>query len=98
MLGVQLEYFINKVIRFDHKDFMKAMKFDLGPILGDLGLWCLKDRLDNAKQRKDPDTKKKIQVCFDIIENYLADGFSKLGIEKKYNFMNKFGPKKCPGE
>ena len=67
---------------------MKAMKFDLGPILGDLGLWCLKDLLDNAKQRKDPDTKKKIQVCFDIIENYLADGFSKLGIEKKYYFMH----------
>jgi hypothetical protein len=60
MLGVQLEYFIHKVLRFDHKDFMRAMKFDLGPVLGELGQWCLKDLLDNAKQRKDPDMKKKI--------------------------------------
>ena len=98
MVGVQLEYFINKVLRFDHKDFMKAMKFDLGPVLGDLGLWCLKDLVDNAKQRKDPEMKKKIQVAFDIVEKYLSDGFAYLGLEKKYNFINKFGPKKCPGE
>ena len=49
MLGVQIEYFINTVIRFDHKDFMKAMKFDICPVLGDVGLWCIKDLLDNAK-------------------------------------------------
>ena len=96
MLGVQIEYFINSVLRFDHKDFMKAMKYDLGPILGDVGLWCIKDLLDNAKQRKDPEMKKKYQVAFDIVEKYNSNGFETLGIEKKYNFTNKFGPKKCP--
>lgn len=74
------------------------MKFDLGPVLGDLGLWCLKDLLDNAKQRKDPEMKKKIQIVFDIVEKYISDGFAYLGIEKKYYFLNKFGPKKCPTE
>ena len=49
MLGVQIEYFINSVLRFDHRDFMKAMKFDICPVLGDVGLWCIKDLLDNAK-------------------------------------------------
>jgi hypothetical protein len=42
--------------------------------------------------------KKRIQVCIDIIEKYLENGLDTLGDEKKYNFMNKFGPKKCPGE
>jgi len=42
MVGVQIQYFINSVLRFDHQDFLKAMKIDLGPVLGDLGMWSLK--------------------------------------------------------
>ena len=34
----------------------------------------------------------------DLIEKYLESGFGILGQEKKYNFLNKFGPKKCPGQ
>jgi hypothetical protein len=41
LLGVQTQYFIDSVLRFDHKDFVKALKFDLGPVLGDVGLWVL---------------------------------------------------------
>ncbi len=42
--------------------------------------------------------KKKLQTCIDIVESYLESGLDVLGQEKKYNFINKFGPKKCPEE
>ena len=32
----------------------------------------------------------------DIVKNYLEKGLDYLGKENKYNFFNKFGPKKCP--
>lgn len=31
-----------------------------------------------------------------MIEKYVENGMDVLGQEKKYNFMNKFGAKKCP--
>lgn len=87
---------VSQALRFSHKDFLKSLILDLGPILGDLGLWCLKCLLDVAKEKKDTDLKKKLQVCCDIVEKYLENGLETLGDEKKYNFLNKFGPKKCP--
>lgn len=50
MLGVQIQYLLQKVLRFTHKDFMKAMKEDLGPVLGDTGVWCLKQHHEMAKE------------------------------------------------
>lgn len=41
MIGVLTRYFIKQVLHFDHADFMKAMKEDVNPILGELGLWVL---------------------------------------------------------
>lgn len=32
---------------------------------------------------------------YDIIENYIENEFEILGLEKKYNFLNKYGPNKC---
>ncbi len=32
----------------------------------------------------------------EIIEKYMENELEVLGDEKKYNFLNKFGPKKCP--
>ena len=86
----------SQAIRFSHKDFLKSLILDLGPILGDLGLWSLKCLQDVAKEKKDNDLKKRLAVCIEIVEKYLENGLDTLGDEKKYNFMNKFGPKKCP--
>jgi len=77
---------------------MKALKIDLGIILGDLGLWALTQQLEVAKERKETELKKKLQTCVDIVEKYLEQGLDILGQEKKYNFTNKFGPKKCPDQ
>lgn len=96
MVGVQIQFMITQALRFSHKDFMKALILDLGPVLGDLGLWSLKCLQDVAFDKKDNELKKKIQVCYEIVEKYLENGLDTLKDEKKYNFMNKFGPKKCP--
>jgi hypothetical protein len=96
MVGVNLQYFLESVLRFDHPDFMKAMKFDLGPVLGDVGLWCIKCLQDQAKEQGNDELKKKYQVMADIIEKYLESSLDVLGQEKKYHFINKFSPKKCP--
>lgn len=98
MVGVNTQYMIESVLRFDHSDFMKALKLDLGPVLGDVGLWSLKCLQDQAKEKNDTELKKKIAVCIEIVEKYLENFFEVLGQEKKYSFINKFGPKKCPGE
>ena len=42
--------------------------------------------------------KKKCQVAIELIEKYLDVEKEVLGDEKKYHFINKFSPKKCPKE
>ena len=96
MLGVNLQYLINSVLRFDHKDFIKAIKIDLGPLLGHTGLWALRQLSNHAKEIKDNELKKKAAVATELIEKFLESGLAVLKEEKKYNFINKFGPKKCP--
>ena len=98
MVGVQINYFINTVLRYNHSDFIKAIKIDLGPVLGDLGLWVLNNLKAQAKANGQDDLKKKIQTVIDIVEKYLETGLDVLSIEKKYNFLNKYGPKKCPND
>lgn len=36
--------------------------------------------------------------AIDLITKYLDSGFDMLGIENKYNMLNRFGPKKCPAK
>lgn len=43
MIGVLVKYFVNQVLRFGHADFIRAISIDLGPILGDTGIWALKN-------------------------------------------------------
>ena len=79
MLGVNINYFLNSVLRFDHKDFLKAMKIDVGPILGDTGLWALRNLSNHAKEVKDTELKKKAAVATELIEKYLESGFDVIG-------------------
>ena len=41
MPGVLIKYLVESVIKFNHTDFLKALKLDLGPILGDVGLFII---------------------------------------------------------
>lgn len=96
MIGVQMHYFIDKVLHFSHKDFLLTMRTDLGPILGTTGLWALKRLAARAKEEGNAELKKKAAVVTEIVEKYLDSGLEVLGDERKFNFINKFGPKKLP--
>jgi len=83
-------------MRFDHKDFIRALRIDCGPLLGDTGLWALKNYQIHQAQ-KGNDEKKKIARCaIDLVTKYLETGYDVLGVETKYNALNRFGPKKQP--
>ena len=92
MVGVQMQYMLDNVLRFNHVDFIKAIKLDLGPILGDIGLWSCTYLLEQAKLEKNTDLKKKLAVCLELLEKYMESGLDILNQEKKYNFINKFEP------
>lgn len=96
MLGVLLNYFIKSVLHMDHKDFTRAVKEDLGPLLGDTGLWALKNFTTNAMEAGNDEDKKKARVATDLVAKYLETGMDALGQEKQYNRMNKFSAKKMP--
>ena len=38
------------------------------------------------------------QVAIEIVKSYLEHGLDNLGQENKYNFLNKFSPKKLPDQ
>jgi len=96
MLGVLMIYMVDKVLRFSHKDFLAAIRCDLGPLLGDTGLWMFKNYTTYLAEQGDNERKKMAKVCTDFIEKYLETGFEVLNKENKYNLFNRFGPKKCP--
>ncbi len=43
LLGVQVKHFVKQVLHFDHRDFLKSVKQDLGPMMSEVGLWALKN-------------------------------------------------------
>lgn len=96
MLGVLTKYFIKQVLRFDHADFMKAVKLDISPLLGEMGLWVLNNYCQRCQEKGRTEKRKQAQVCVDIVKSFIEQGLDYIGQEKKYNFMNKYGPKKCP--
>ena len=83
MLGVSIHYMVNSVLRFDHKDFLKAMKVDLGPVLGHTGLWALRQLTSYAQEVKDNELKKKAKVCTELIEKLIESNYDVIGEEKK---------------
>ncbi len=42
----------------NHLDFLKAMKIDLGPLLGDVGVWSLTTYLTKQKTKGNDEKKK----------------------------------------
>lgn len=98
MMGVLTKYFVKKVLHFNHPDFIRAMKLDLGPLLGETGIWVLTQYVNKCKEKKKDDKKKRVMLCIEMVKNYLENGLDYMGKENKYNFMNKFGPKKFPDQ
>lgn len=98
LIGVLMKYFMRNVIHFEHEDFLTAVNVDLGPLLGETGLWALHNYEERMKAKGKTDKRKKAQVAQDLIEEYLKNGLEKLGKLSMYNMKNKYSPKKVPAE
>lgn len=96
LVGVLVKYFVNTVLRFNHRDFMHAIRQDLGPILGETGLWALKNYQVRQADKGNEEKKRMARTASDLVTKYLESGFDNIGKETKYNLANRFGPKKCP--
>lgn len=79
MIGVLVRYFVKKVLSFDHADFMKALKEDINPLLGDLGLWALHNYSITQKEKGKADKRKRAQIAIEIVKSYLEHGFDLIG-------------------
>jgi len=56
----------------------------------------MKNYLAHQTQKKNEEKKKMARTAIDLITKYLESGMDVLGVEKKYNMLNRFGPKKFP--
>ena len=98
MIGILVRYFVKKVLHFDHSDFLKAIKEDIQPLLGEVGIWALTNYSMRQKEKGLQDKRKKAQIAIEIVKSFLEHGLDNLGQENKYNFLNKFSPKKLPDQ
>ena len=98
MVGVLRKYLTKQAIHFSHSEFIKAVKLDLGPLLGEVGLWVLTNYCSRQKDKGKTEKRKKGLIAIELIKSYLEAGFDYIGKENKYNFINKYSPKKLPNE
>lgn len=97
-MGVLTKYATKKVLHFNHNDFMMALRADLTPLLGNTGLWVIKNYMTRQTEKGNEEKKKRARTVLDIIQNYLDNGMTQLSRLNKFNMMNKFGPKKMPDQ
>ena len=84
MVGVLVNYFLKSVMHFSHDDFMTALKVDLGPILGECGLWVLKNyEMRMADKGRDEKKKKPIQLLLMLELFILMKSKCLSGLNKK---------------
>jgi hypothetical protein len=96
MVGVLARYFVRHVLHFDHADFLKALRQDVSPLLGELGAWVLTNYVNTQKEKGKAEKKKQAAVALEIVKNFLEHGYDQLANEKKFHFINKYSPKKLP--
>jgi hypothetical protein len=88
---------MTQVLHFNHEDFLTTLKIDVLPLLSNTGLWMAKRFASRSKMEGDADGRKRATTVAEIIEKVMDDeGKETLQDERKYNFLNKFGPKKLP--
>ena len=98
LIGVLMKYFLKQVMHFDHEDFLVAMSVDLGPLLGDTGLWALKNYEQRMNEKGAKAKRAKAKVATDLINEFMENGLEKLGKTSMYNMKNKYSPKKLPDQ
>lgn len=91
-----MKYYLTKVLHFNHDDFLTAFKVDLAPLLGETGLWALKNYELRQADKGNDEKKKRARVGYDLISEFLEHGYDNLSKLVKYNLKNKYNPKKLP--
>jgi len=66
-MGVLTKYATKKVLHFSHNDFLMAMRADLTPLLGNTGLWVVKNYMTHQAEKGNEDKKKRARVILEII-------------------------------
>lgn len=98
MMKVLKIYMVEKVLRFDHKDFLTAVRDDIPPLISEVGVWLFEVAINREKETGDKEKLKKLKTCLDIIKKIMDKGVEYFEKEGKYHLMNKYSPKKCPDE
>ena len=93
-----MKYYLYKVLHFNHDDFLTAFKVDLAPLLGETGLWALKNYEIRQSDKGNEEKKKRARVGYDLIQEFLEHGFDNLSKLVKFNLKNKYNPKKLPDQ
>ena len=58
MVGVLSKYFIKTVLHYSHEDFLKAIKLDIPPLLGEVGLWVMNNYCNRQKEKGKAEKRK----------------------------------------
>jgi len=74
-LNVCRKFLTKHVLHFSHVDFLQALRIDLGPMLGDTGLWALKNYVTYQTEKGNDEKKRKARVAIDLLSNFLEHGF-----------------------
>lgn len=99
LLGVLRKYFRDVVLHYDYTDFMKAMKEDLLPLIGEVGLYTLENWQKRLKEKNKTEKRKQVLACIDIVKKVLENhGLQHFERESKYHLINRFSPKKFPDQ
>lgn len=98
MVGVLMKYFIREVMHFEHTDFLTALSCDLGPLMGETGLWLMQNYETRMHDKGNAEKRKKAKVAIELTQEYISNGLDKLGKPTMYNMKNKYCPKKLPNE
>ena len=98
MMKVLKIYMVEKVLRFNHEDFLKAVRDDIPPLISEVGIWLFEVAISREKELGNKDKMKQYKTCLDIIKKILDKGIDYFSKEGKYHLMNKYSPKHFPDE
>lgn len=98
MMKVLKNYMVESVLRFDHQDFLVAVRDDIPPLISEVGVWLFNSGIVREKELGNKEQTKKMKICLDIIKKILDNGIEYFEKEGKYHLMNKYSPKKCPDQ
>jgi len=98
MMKVLKLYMADTVLRFNHADFLTAVKDDIPPLVSEVGIWLFEVAVAREKELGNKDKMKQYKTCLDIINKIMEKGIEYFHKEGKYHLMNKYSPKKCPDQ